>query len=146
MITIKLITSTETIPVRQPVLRPGKSVDACIFEGDDLPSTIHLGIYEDDAIAGVVSIFRSGNINFKEGRQYQLRGMAVLESHQKKGLGEQLLQAAEKLILEQDGELIWFNAREVAVGFYKKSGYEIIGNPFPIADIGTHFIMFKKMR
>lgn len=69
--------------------------------------------------------------------------MAVLPSHQKKGLGEKLMEAAEDYIKQQNGRTIWFNAREIAVGFYKKLGYAIEGEPFDISDIGPHYVMFK---
>ena len=145
MYTIKKITSQQTFPVRLPVLRPGKPVESCIFDGDDLPATVHLGIYDDGAVVGVISIFESGSPLFGEGRQFQLRGMAVLASHQKQGLGDKLMAAAEGYIRDNGGGLIWFNAREIAVGFYKKMGYKIIGEPFTIGDIGTHYVMWKSL-
>jgi ribosomal protein S18 acetylase RimI-like enzyme len=143
MYTIKKITSQQTFPVRLPVLRPGKPVESCIFDGDDLPATVHFGIYDDDAIVGVVSIFESRSPLFDDERQFQLRGMAVLDTHQKQGLGEKLVQAAEEYIQSQGGGLIWFNAREIAVGFYRKMGYEVIDEPFSIGDIGIHYVMWK---
>jgi GNAT superfamily N-acetyltransferase len=146
MITIREITAAETFAVRQPVLRPGKPIESCIFEGDDLPTTIHLGIYDKGSLAGILSIFEAANAAFLEMNQFQLRGMAVLPGHQKKGLGEQLVQVAEKMVLDRQGELIWFNAREAAVGFYSRMGYEISGEMFSIPDVGPHYVMFKKLR
>ncbi len=145
MYTIEKITSQETFPVRLPVLRPGKPVESCIFDGDDLPTTVHFGIYDGGAVVGVISIFESGSPLFDDAHQYQLRGMAVLDAHQKQGLGEKLVQAAEEYIQLQGGRLVWFNAREIAVGFYEKMGYKIIGEPFTIGDIGTHYVMWKSL-
>ncbi|PZO22294.1 MAG: GNAT family N-acetyltransferase, partial [Flavobacteriaceae bacterium] len=62
-----------------------------------------------------------------------------------KGFGEALVKHAENDVRARGGKIIWFNAREVAVGFYKKLGYEIIGEPFDIADIGKHYVMYKKL-
>lgn len=45
MIEIKKITSYETMIVRHPVLRQGKPIETCHFEGDDLSSTYHLGLF-----------------------------------------------------------------------------------------------------
>lgn len=145
MQTIKQITSQETFPVRNPVLRPGKPVESCIFDGDDLETTVHYGIYDDDNIVGVISLFKSKSPLFDDEIQFQLRGMAVLETHQKQGLGDKLIEAAENYVAGRDGSLIWFNAREVAVGFYKKMGYETIGEPFNIGDIGIHYVMWKRL-
>lgn len=145
MITIKQISPWETIPVRGPVLRPGKPVAACIFEGDDLPTTTHLGLYSNNELAGIVSIFQSVSALFEQQKQFQLRGMAVLEHYQKQGLGEKLVEAAEKLISENEGEMIWFNAREGAVGFYKKLNYKLKGDVFDIPGVGPHYVMYKEL-
>lgn len=142
---IKQITSAETYPVRQPVLRPGLPIASCVFPGDDLNSTVHFGIYENDSLTGIVSVFENSNALFTEEHQFQIRGMAILPEHQKKGLGEKLLQQAESYVKDKNGQLLWFNAREIAVGFYKKSGYHINGNPFDIEGVGVHYIMYKQL-
>ena len=71
--------------------------------------------------------------------------MAVLEQHQKKGFGEALLKFCENRIRNKMGEIIWFNARETAIGFYEKYQYQKIGDGFEIADIGIHYVLFKKL-
>jgi ribosomal protein S18 acetylase RimI-like enzyme len=145
MYSIKQISSQETLAIRQTVLRPGKPIDSCIFDGDDLDSTFHIGIYEGDNLAGILSGFEVSSSLFTETRQFQLRGMAVLEAYQKKGLGDQLMQYAEALIKQRDGTIIWFNARKIAVGFYSKMNYNIIGEPFEIGDIGIHYVMYRRL-
>lgn len=142
---IREITSAETYPVRHPVLRSGKPLEACRFDGDDLPSTTHFGLFDGDALAGVASLFQSPHPGFNEPKQFQLRGMAVLEDFRGSGFGEALVQAAEDKVRRAGGTLIWFNAREKAIGFYEKTGYRITGKPFNIGDIGIHFVMFKRM-
>ena len=87
---------------------------------------------------------KSSNSLFDEIRQYQLRGMAILKPYQKKGLGNLLLETGEEEISKQCSRL-WFNAREIAVNFYKNNGYKIIGKPFVIEPIGLHYIMSKKL-
>lgn len=144
-IIIKQITSQQTFLVRQPVLRPGKPVESCIFNGDDDETTVHFGLYENGELAGVASVFKVNNNAFAGQNQYQLRGMAVLSTYQKKGFGERLLKAAEDYVVSQKTNLIWFNAREIAVGFYENAGYQKQGGPFIIADIGPHFMMYKKL-
>jgi ribosomal protein S18 acetylase RimI-like enzyme len=145
MFKIKEITAFETIIVRHPVLRHGKPIESCRFEGDDLPTTAHFGLFYEDELSAVISVFKAQNILFTEKKQFQIRGMAVLEQHQKKGLGETLLKYCENQIKNESGEIIWFNARETAVGFYEKSGYHKIGNSFEIIDIGIHYVLFKPL-
>lgn len=146
MFTVKTISPTETFAVRHPVLRPGKPIETCIFDGDTLPTTVHFGIFhESGPIAGVVSVFEAPHTFFTENKQFQVRGMAVLPEYQKNGLGEQLILAAENYIRENGGHRIWFNAREIAIGFYRKMGYETIGIAFSIGDIGIHYVMHKPL-
>ena len=142
---IKEIAAAATFPVRHPVLRPGKAIDTCRFDGDELVTTKHFGLYVAHTLVAVISIFESKSKFFAEDRQFQIRGMAVLEAYRKQRLGEQLVAHVEKYVGGQQGELIWFNARETAVGFYKKLGYAIIGDPFNIEDIGSHYTMFKNL-
>lgn len=72
--------------------------------------------------------------------------MAVLENFQKQGFGEKLIKHSEAFITSQESSLIWFNARKNAVGFYEKTDYQIIGGAFEIADVGIHYVMYKKLR
>lgn len=146
MQSIKEISSLETYIVRQPVLRKGKPPETCLFEGDDLESTHHFGLFENQKLTGIISLFLKHNPIFAENLQGQIRGMAVLESHQKKGFGEALVKHCEEYCLANQFDLIWFNARESAVGFYKKMGYETIGDCFEIPEIGEHYLMYKKLK
>lgn len=140
---INEITAIETFQVRQPVLRSGKSIESCHFEGDDLMSTKHFGYYIEHKLIGIISLFNKANENFNTEKQFQIRGMAVLENHQKKGIGFALVIHTENYLKKEGEHLIWFNARESAVNFYRKLGYEIKGAPFEITDIGTHYLMYK---
>lgn len=139
------ITTQETYLVRNSVLRPGKALETCYFDGDDLETTAHFGIKVDNNIVGVVSVFENKNSNFTMNNQLQVRGMAVLETYQKKGLGEKLLLYVEKYAKENNFQLIWFNARESALNFYRKLEYQTIDKPFEIGDIGIHYVMFKQI-
>lgn len=145
MTEIKEISALETYPVRHPVLRSGKPIGSCHFDADELETTKHFGYIDHGRLVGVASLFAVKNEAFESPKQFQLRGMAVLLDHQKKGIGEKLAFHTEKYAIRENADLIWFNAREVAVGFYQKLGYEIFGKPFPISDIGLHYIMFKKL-
>jgi ribosomal protein S18 acetylase RimI-like enzyme len=142
---IKEIPSKETYIVRQPVLRKGKPIESCIFEGDDLETTHHFGLYNNQDLTGIISLFDKINPIFAEKSQAQIRGMAVLETHQKKGFGEALVMHCETYCNENKVDLIWFNARTAAVGFYRKMGYQPLGEPFDIKDVGEHYLMFKKL-
>jgi GNAT superfamily N-acetyltransferase len=143
---IQEISAVDTFSVRHPVLRAGKPLENCRFECDDLATTKHFGLFLENNLIGVISIFEAKNQLFDNDKQFQIRGMAVLESHQKKGFGETLVKYAERYIEKQNGYLIWFNARINAVGFYEKLGYQTTGDAFEIGDIGKHHVLFKKIK
>ena len=142
---IKKISSSATYPVRHEVLRKGKTIETCQFKGDDDENTVHFGLYQKEQLIGIISIFKEPSILFSEKNQLQIRGMAVLEEFQGKGFGAELVKAAENYCINQNVDLIWFNAREKAVPFYKKLDYTSIGDSFLIPDVGIHFAMYKKI-
>lgn len=143
--TIKEVSAKETYPVRHPVLREGRPIEDCAFSNDDLETTIHLGLFIKNNLVGIATLLEHKNALFHENKQYQLRGMAVLKSYQGQGLGDAILKYAENQLKQKSINLIWCNAREIAVGFYKKNGFEIIGNSFEINGVGTHYVMYKTL-
>jgi len=75
-------------------------------------------------------------------RTVKLRQMAVDNAVQKSGLGNNLLSFAELIAKKEGFKIITLHAREVAVGFYKKNGYEIKGDRFTEVGI-PHYKMMK---
>jgi GNAT superfamily N-acetyltransferase len=142
---IKEIGFQETFLVRHPVLRSGKPIESCLFKDDELTTTKHFGIFIGVNLVGVASLFKEINPIFSDENQMQLRGMAILNSYQKQGLGEKLLIFCEAYLKSENKSLLWFNAREKATPFYSKLGFQVIGNSFEISGIGTHYVMYKKI-
>ena len=66
MIQIKEIPSKETYIVRQSVLRKGKPIESCIFEGDDLETTHHFVFFDNENLIGIISLFGKINTIFAE--------------------------------------------------------------------------------
>ncbi len=145
MFVIKEISSAETISVRHAVLRKGKRVQSCHFIGDNEISTRHFGLFLDQNLVGVASLFQNNNF-LLIGNQMQLRGMAILDTQQRKGFGDALLSYAENYCKINSYDVFWFNARETALSFYLASNYTIIGEPFIIDGIGVHYIMYKDLK
>ena len=143
--TIKEITAKKAYEVRHPVFRDGKPIDSCHFDGDDLPSTFHLGYFIEEQLVSVVSLLERDHATVKTKKAFQLRGMAVLTNFQKRGIGDALVKKAEVMITEKGGTFMWMNAREIAVRFYEKLGYKKHGEPFSIPKIGLHFVMIKHL-
>lgn len=143
---VKIISSLETHEVRHPVLREGRPKEDCVFNGDDDPDTFHLGLYLLNELVGVVTFIKNHHPDLANPNQYQLRGMAVLSSAQGKNYGSLLIDAGNQILMEKKIGLVWCNAREKALNFYLRNGFEIFGEPFEIPQIGTHFSMFKSLK
>jgi ribosomal protein S18 acetylase RimI-like enzyme len=145
MTEVKEISAIDTYLVRNAVLRKGKPIETCLFPGDDLPTTKHFGVFSGQLV-GVISLFEKNNPIFDAPFQVQVRGMAILEDFQGMRLGEKLIESCESYLagLAKD-TLIWFNARESAVGFYDKLGYQTMGGIFDIEGVGKHYVMFKNL-
>ena len=67
---LKLISAKETYPVRHPVLRKGMPIESCAFDGDELKTTVHLGLFFEHHLIGVVSLLKKTNESFEETKQY----------------------------------------------------------------------------
>lgn len=141
---VKKITTEQTIAVRQPVLRAGRPREDCYFQGDDLSTTVHYGVFAESALAGIATFLEQNNTNF-DGEHLQLRGMAVLDEFKEKGIGKLLLETGELLARIKEKNLIWCNARILAVPFYKKMGYTTVGYTFEIPLVGVHYVMKKEL-
>ncbi len=144
MVEIKKINAKDTFPVRHLVLRKGKPIETCHFEGDEKATTTHFGLFVNQNLIGVISLFQENHPYFETKNAFQIRGMAVLENFQGKKYGAKLLAYAEAYCFSEHATLIWFNARASAVPFYKNSNYTTIGAGFEIPEIGIHFVMYKK--
>jgi len=74
----------------------------------------------------------------------QLRQMAIEPSYQGKGIGNILLQYAERTAMEHHYKKMILHARKTAVGFYEKTGYKVVGKEF--IEVGIpHFEMDKQL-
>lgn len=60
----------------------------------------------------------------------QMRQVAVDESYQSKGIGRALVEYCEQVARDEQFAEIILHARETAVEFYLKLGYEVYGEPF----------------
>jgi predicted GNAT family N-acyltransferase len=75
----------------------------------------------------------------------RLRHMIVDPALRKQNLGRKLIRTAEQVALDNGFTAIELYAREVAVDFYRKCGYEIFGDPLMKLGI-PHRAMKKQLK
>jgi len=144
MIEIKFIFTEETYKIRKEILRRG--IPLTEKNDDDFDeTTFHLGAFIDGRLVSVAT-FMQNDHHYFDGFQYRLRGMATLDEYQGKGLGKGLILKAEEVLKEKNVDVLWCNARVVAIDFYKKAGFKIKGSKFDIEFIGDHYEMYKMLK
>lgn len=142
---VKEITADDTLPLRSTVLRDGKPFDECRFAEDSKPGSFHLGYFDDKRLVGIASFYPINFDNIEE-PGIQLRGMAVDEQYQGKGIGKAIVQAAYKHIGRDPAIThVWCNARKIAYRFYESQGFHFVSEEFEIAGIGPHRKMLKNL-
>jgi len=110
-------------------------------EKDELEGqSIHLMACEKGQHLGV------GRVHFSSSKEAQIRYMAVEEGLQGKGIGTIILKELEKSAKRKGANHIILNARESAVGFYKKQGYRIVGKASTLFRVIPHYKMRKKLQ
>ena len=139
------IKAMDTCPIRHKMLRPNGTIEECMYQGDNDELTFHLGAFVDKKLVSVASFYFEKHPAFTETYQYRLRGMATLGEFQGRGLSSALLRTAFPVIKQNQCTLLWCNAREKALGFYSKVGFEPAGDLFTIQNIGKHMLMSVKI-
>ncbi len=143
---IKFINLDEVFNIRNIVLREGKMPPGQPrFPSDDVADAFHLGYFVGDELVCVASFHPEGHAPYT-GLGYQLRGMATLETHRNKNIGNQLLNFAIVYLRGQKANYIWCNARKKALKFYQSIGFEVISPEFEVAGIGPHYVMYLKIQ
>lgn len=125
----------DILDLRWRVLRVGRPIETAHLAGDDHPDTQHWCVEEGGEVVGCLSLMAATE---PEGSvALQLRGMAVDPARQNGGVGAALLRA----VMSAVDRPMWCNARERAVPFYERAGWEITSDRFEIPAIGPHHRM-----
>jgi GNAT superfamily N-acetyltransferase len=128
---VRRATAAEVLPLRAKILRPNRPVDDARWDCDALPDTRHWLLEERGRVLGVATVLSSP---ITEGPEWQLRGMAVDDGQQGRGLGRRLLDG----LVAEVAQPLWCNARLSAVPFYEKAGWRVISDAFDIPGVGPH--------
>jgi GNAT superfamily N-acetyltransferase len=138
-LTVRTVDPELLVPLRHAVLRQGMPVESARFPGDLDADTFHVGGFIGVRLVGCATFMRKP----LDGQDaYQLRGMATDAEFRGQGIGAQVLAEGERLVARKGVELLWCNARKIAIPFYQKCGWVVISEEFMIEIFGPH----KKMR
>lgn len=100
----------------------------------------HLMAVDDDN--KVIAVAR---LQFNSTTEAQIRYMAVAKTYERQGIGRELINAIEAHTRDTGHENIILDAREPAIDFYKKLGYEVSEKSYLLFDEIQHFRMKKNI-
>lgn len=136
------IEAPATYDLRRRVLRshlPGADVRN---PEDEVPGAFHLGVVDDAGSVVAVATFSPEPTPHRPGaRAARLRGMAVEPALQGSGVGSLLLDAAVRRLGAEGFEVVWANARDSALAFYERRGWQVVGDPFVTVGLPHHAIV-----
>jgi predicted GNAT family N-acyltransferase len=118
---IRNISWEQTIPLRHTVLWPNKSAEYCHVEGDQ--GAFHFGAFINDKLVCVASVYLQSN-------KARLRKFATDTHYQNQGVGSKMLKHIVQSLQDTEARFFWCDARESALGFYKRFGMEASGERF----------------
>jgi predicted GNAT family N-acyltransferase len=130
--------STQYYKLRWRILRaPWHEAEGS--EKDDLENDCHHVMACDDngSVMGV------GRLQFNSATEAQIRYMAVEPDYEARGIGRAIVNALEQIAQNNHRNTIVLDAREPAVGFYAKLGYEVTGKSYLLFNCIQHFRMQK---
>lgn len=113
---LKLINHIDTYKIRQAILWPDMPIENIKLPEDE--QALHIGAFIGKLHVGVISLFNDKDI-------FQFRKLAVLKDFQGKGIGKELVNNCILRASKKESIMLWCNARQESMGFYKKLGFSI---------------------
>ena len=132
-INIREVPMEDVWNMRQAIMYPDEPIDFVKLDNDD--DCIHLGLYENDVLLSVISLF-------EEQETVQFRKFATIVSRQGRGFGTKLLQYVMDWGVKNTKKSIWCNARLSATALYQKFGMQQTGESWE--KWGIEFIKMEK--
>ena len=132
-------------PLRHSELRKGQDFSTTSYLKDYELDTFHMACVVDDKTVTCATFYPEKSTKIKSENAYRLRGMATDSRFKRKGYASNLMEESFKELINRDCDMLWCNARLVAVDFYKSIGFKITGELFDIEGIGPHYYMYKEI-
>ncbi len=126
---VESITADDTHTVRLAVLRHDTPTKEVSFPEDGAPGAVHLGVRVDGALVATSTWVPRPAPDGTE-PAVQLRGMATMPHLQGSGIGSALIAAGRAHARSIGARVVWANARDRALAFYEREGFEVVGDGF----------------
>jgi len=137
------VSTEELLSLRLAVLRDGTPSQNPRYSQDEHPGCIHLGIYEQHELIACSSWIPQAWPLDERLPAVQLKGMAVAKHLQGSGTGAELLSVGVQRAEREGAHYIWARARDSALNFYTRNGFQVFGEQFidEATGMGHHLVM-----
>lgn len=122
--------AAETHPLRRSLLRNDTPDDRVEFDGDDEPSTFHLGAMSQGELVTISTWLVRRYPDLPAHQGHQLRGMATSMPARGSGAAGLVLAEGLRRCAELGSTVVWARARVTALGFYERHGFETRGDEY----------------
>ncbi|MCQ4041301.1 GNAT family N-acetyltransferase [Streptantibioticus rubrisoli] len=149
---VRAVPVEEVRPIRHQVLRPGQPASSCAYPEDGDPGVRHFAALAAGETVGAASLYPQDPpaphtvAGLPPGRGWRLRGMATVETVRGTGAGSALLRTALTHAALAGAGAVWCNARSSAADFYRRHGFQVLGEEFDMPGIGPHWFMYWSPR
>jgi predicted GNAT family N-acyltransferase len=155
---VVVIERSDTYALRRSVLRNGDPDAVVAFDEDLLPGTMHLGLRDGAEVVATSSwmprpLPAEYAVDPRDrlpvdvpAAHRQLRGMATANGRRGTGIGGLLLEAGCRRCADAGDEIVWARARDAALQFYERHGFEVLGDGFVDATTGLpHHVVRRRL-
>lgn len=132
------------VDLRKSILHPNGPVERVQYAADLSDETLHLAIFdENDQIIACGTMLMEDESERPSTSIGRIRGMAVNEAFQGKGLGAIILDGLIDVAIDRKVQIIWCNARTKILNFYFKRDFKSEGDEFITPGGIPHFKLIK---
>lgn len=128
----------QMIKLRNSILRQPLGLNLTSEELEKEKEDILIAAFDDEEMLGCCVL------THLDPQTIRLRQMAVQGNLQGKGIGASIMSFAENLARDKGYKQMRMHARDTAIGFYEKFGYEVTGKEFSEVNL-PHHIMQKSL-
>lgn len=130
------IEAAQAYDLRYRVLRVGTPSSVVEYVEDDYPSTHHLGVELDGQLVAITTWIDAPSPDAPDLVGVQLRGMATdpADHVRGRGLGSLVLRSGIAMAADKGADVVWANARDSAMDFYRAHGFEVSSDGFLTSD------------
>lgn len=134
-ITYKSPEWTEAVRLREKILREPLGSSFTQQELEDEKHHFQIAGFTDDTLVATAVLV-------PEGDAMKMQRVVVIENFRGQGIGSAMMDFCETFALERKSKIMYCHARDTAVNFYVKNGYEGVGEYFEEDSI-SHLKMRK---